>query len=89
MNNKSVFFSLFFSEITPLYRLVHPQTQMISLLCPVIMLLHQQKIHMILQGGEEVFLTGISCLPLSAFGGENKRVMFEGKVVLKNIVLKD
>ena len=53
------------------------------------MLLHQQKIHMILQGGEEVFLTGISCLPLSAFGGKNKRVMFEGKVVLKNIVLKD
>ena len=62
---------------------------MISLLCPVIMLLHQQKIHKILQGGEEVFLTRISCLPLSAFGGKNKRVMFEGKVVLKNIVLKD
>ena len=44
---------------------------------------------MILQEGEEVFLTRISCLPLSEFGWKNKRVMFEGKVVLKNIVLKD
>lgn len=73
VNNTSVFFPFFFGKITPLCHLVHPQTQMISLLCPVIMLLHQQKIHMILQEGEEVFLTRISCLPLSTFGGQNKR----------------
>lgn len=61
--------------------LIHPQTRMISLLCPVVMLWHLHRIHRILEEGEQVLLTRIWCLPLS------DRCKFKNKNILRWVSL--